>query len=452
MCTIHAVRDRGPTRSLSPKACRSLRKLSLKHPTPARSAYHTPYDPTRLCTAYTRHPSSTMATMEGLEPHIYLLYDVSAQRMGTIDSTQSVVVLVNGPAAVMTLILPTAPHTLALCPPSQFDDWVQAALGREFNNCEAPDPMRDIVLQIGLLYQAFFYNIDEEEGINMFRLWVEQLVGAAIALVDHEPAEFALARVLNWAHTVLPAGIFWNLGPPALDTGAGYDIDTPVPEPDNTTRPATSSRNAEDIPRKARNAAREGDNTAREGDNTTREGDNTAREGDDATAGFEEPALSDPVLPLLTPASHLPAFEPSSTASTPNQVAPAASIGREASDTISAHGVLVSETPDASQTPSPLAARPAFDTSASVGGEPEGGSTVTVQSPPTPAAIAAELLSMLGIPRTSVSRPAGATARPSDDFVLVAVPPAPRDDGEYDSDGSMPPLVTPSGSDSEDEY
>ncbi|KAI0702205.1 hypothetical protein C8Q76DRAFT_697925 [Earliella scabrosa] len=152
-----------------------------------------------------------MATIEGFKPHLYVLRDISTQRSSTNAQIHSLCVVMNGPTAIVTFILPTSEHMLAVAPPTQFEDWVQAILGRELQNCEASDQQRHIVLQLALLYQAFFYNIDEPVAVDLFRLFVEQLLLEVLSLDDHEPAEPALTRVMNWAHDIMPPDLFWDL-------------------------------------------------------------------------------------------------------------------------------------------------------------------------------------------------------------------------------------------------
>ncbi|KAI0710956.1 hypothetical protein C8Q76DRAFT_798467 [Earliella scabrosa] len=79
-----------------------------------------------------------MATIEGLKPHLYILRD---------------------------FILPTAEHTLAVCPPTQFENWVQAILGQVLGNCNPSDEQCNLVLQLALLYQFFLYKINEPGAV-----------------------------------------------------------------------------------------------------------------------------------------------------------------------------------------------------------------------------------------------------------------------------------------------
>ncbi|KAI0702186.1 hypothetical protein C8Q76DRAFT_802476 [Earliella scabrosa] len=221
-----------------------------------RSLRQSSVDPPCLDSRFSRTPShllpqhSPMATMESLQTHFYLLSDVSTLRSATMDTTQSIVLLVNGPTAVMTLVLPTAPHILSLCPYTLFEDWVQAILGRELNNCDPNDPQCTIILQLALVYQYFFYNIDDDGNLDLFRLFVEHLLGVALTLEDHDPAEFALAQVVNWAHDILPPNVFWDLPHVEVPSAGSSNVSTAftrTPTPTNEHAASDLAHEAQSI-------------------------------------------------------------------------------------------------------------------------------------------------------------------------------------------------------------
>ncbi|KAI0716295.1 hypothetical protein C8Q76DRAFT_692057 [Earliella scabrosa] len=144
----------------------------------------------------------------------------------------------NGPTALVMLILPAALHMLELSPPNQFEDWVKAILGQEMNNCNPSDELHELVLQIVSVYQVFYYNLNDEDSCALFHLFAEQLRTAVLTLDDHQPTERALARLIDWAHTILPPGVFWKLDPPspqgppsASATNAGTSKSTTDPVP-----------------------------------------------------------------------------------------------------------------------------------------------------------------------------------------------------------------------------
>ncbi|KAI0743692.1 hypothetical protein C8Q80DRAFT_1122107 [Daedaleopsis nitida] len=159
-----------------------------------------------------------MATVEGFETHLFLLPDISTRCSTTPDKIHHLTLILNGPTALITLILPTMDFTLALCPSTQFEDWVVTTLSDDLSACDVTDDQREIVLHLALAYQGFYHLLDtgdDQEQTN-FHLFAAQLVNAALSLDAHKPADAALAEVVNWLHDahLLPADTFWSLDPP----------------------------------------------------------------------------------------------------------------------------------------------------------------------------------------------------------------------------------------------
>ncbi|TBU50985.1 hypothetical protein BD310DRAFT_983062 [Dichomitus squalens] len=144
-----------------------------------------------------------MATLESLEPRLYLLTETRSKHFGSAEDVRAVTLFVNGVSATFNVLLPTAEILLAITPETEILQWIELAEGDTLRACDISDAQRDIVLKILYAYRAcyFQHGVTPADIELFFRLVAE----AAMALDDHEPADEVLEDLVQYVTSAFPS-------------------------------------------------------------------------------------------------------------------------------------------------------------------------------------------------------------------------------------------------------
>ncbi|KAI0691348.1 hypothetical protein C8T65DRAFT_699749 [Cerioporus squamosus] len=193
----------------------------------------------------------TMATMDDVRPHLYLLADSPSRRKGDSTNTSTLVLFVNGPVATATFFLPTSlnleadAHSAA----QRIDEYLEDVRADALDRCDVSAEQEVIVRQLLLGYQTFFSGREDIPG-DLYVHLTSMLVEAALSLEDHEPAEDLLVEIVVWLHDALPEDVFeipllpvdpdrTRASAPVLPQTA--ETATPAPSPTAVKQQAASS-------------------------------------------------------------------------------------------------------------------------------------------------------------------------------------------------------------------
>ncbi|TBU22650.1 hypothetical protein BD311DRAFT_811356 [Dichomitus squalens] len=168
-----------------------------------------------------------MATLDSLEPRLYLLTETRTKHFGSAADVRSVNLFVNGVSAIFNVALPTTDIVLAITREQDVLQWIELAEGEALRTCEVSEDQRNIVLKILYAYRACYFRngVTATETELFFRLVAE----AAMALDDHEPADVVLQDLVDYIDGAFPSDSF----PPTLQC--------PRPPVTCTSPPAVSS-------------------------------------------------------------------------------------------------------------------------------------------------------------------------------------------------------------------